>query len=474
MLLEKLWWSEKEKNKTPCMQQTFFYIYNMSTLKKASMITAWLLMMGAVETTDSQALQYKLVEKNSKELADTLKNSNVVKIPSVVYKMNTFEEMKLYFDSDLFKALSSQKDTLKKDSIDPYKNFDPDVTAPNNIPKEETSYVNQKDFFDQLAWWIAPKDPLGKVKQYNAVWNESYPALSEQEKKEFEKHLKRFTVRSPILSTKPVMKNVQYIALHSTGTTSPAVVDYLQKTGKVHFEIDEEGNVRTFLAPWRSELSQQNHLWEGNAPVSCASWMGDHQVTFKTIGVEVRTWPAKRRNEKQYAAVRKLLSYLMEKYKLQKRAAITHTMVAYNPSKWLMRKYDPYDLDREKLWLPPASDQLNTDIIDGRVAPNLISMYRWLRKETKGVDPGPSLTHYQAIEYLRKHYDWVDNSITLHKQRYGGKVSPRAHLATNKQAWLSIDEIDKSMITYVSPPVIEKRGTPKKISKSTVSRKKRK
>ena len=55
-------------------------------------------------------------------------------------------------------------------------------------------------------------------------------------------------------------------------------------------------------------------------------------------------------------------------------------MVAYNPAKGMMRKYDPFELDREKLDLPPNDIQINKDILAGRIAPNLISMYKRLRK----------------------------------------------------------------------------------------------
>lgn len=475
-----------------CIHQTNFYIYYMSIslqhrrsletkqdiihnqvskksffASKNSMLLAALLTLWSLQNINPQALKYKLMGKTSQELTDTLQKN------SIVYKPNIFTDYKQLFDSAIVDTTTISE---KKDSIDPYKNFDPDVSWPalKNIPKEKTTVVEKDDFFKQLSRWVGPKDPLENAKKWNDTRNEKYPKLSPQEKQELEAHLRKFTIRSAILSTKPIMKNVSYIAVHSTGTTSPAVVDYLQKTGKVHFEIDEEGNIRTFLAPGRTQLSQQNHLGEGFAPVSCASWNGDHQVTFKTIWIEVRVWPAKKRNEKQYAAVRKLLSYLMEEYKLTKRALITHTMVAYNPSRWLMRKYDPYDLDREKLGVPPASDQINVDVVEGKVAPNMISMYRWLRKPTKWDDQGPALSHYDAINYLRKHYDWVNNAIALHKQRNGWKVWARAHLANNPQARLTIDEIDKFMRTYVAPAVVEKtapKKAPAKKAKHSVSKK---
>lgn len=258
------------------------------------------------------------------------------------------------------------------------------------------------------------------------------------------------------------MEKINYIAIHSTGSTKPEVIKYLQTTGKVHYIILQDGSIIQYLASNRNVLTQQNHLGKWGDPISCASRNRNDQVTFETIGIEVMAGPAKWWSEKQYETLKNLLRYLSNKYNVKKGNVISHTMVAYNPAKGMMRKYDPFELDREKLDLPPNDIQINKDILAGRIAPNLISMYKRLRKWYRGSNPGPWYNHEEAIMYIQKHYAWVNYAILLHKDANKGQINPNAHLAKEVERWLSIEELDNFMKNYIPPVEITRQIKHKK------------
>lgn len=320
---------------------------------------------------------------------------------------------------------------------------------------EETNIPNQSSPFEdkgEILHGIREKTYKSQIDRYQNEQNQILPPLSSEETEQMDKMLAKNTIRCGVLRDKPTMEKVNYIALHSTGSTKPEVIKYLQKTGKVHYIILQDGSIIQYLPSNRNVLAQQNHLGKWGDPISCASRDRNDQITFETIGIEIMAWAAKRRSEKEYESLEILLRYLSNKYNIKKGNIISHTMVAYNPAKGMMRKYDPFELDREKLNLPPNDIQINKDILAGRIAPNLISMYKRLRKWYRGGDPGPWYSHEEAITYIQKHYAWVNYAILLHKDANKGQINPNAHLAKEVERWLSIEELDKFMKNY-TPPV---------------------
>ncbi len=332
---------------------------------------------------------------------------------------------------------------LNTDQIQFNKNFDQ-----NKLPPYKRQQLDNED---ATVHAIQKLQYQWQIDSYQEEWFKKLPPLSKEETESVEKMLDDYTIRCTILKDKPIMQNVNYIAVHSTGSTKSEVITYLRKTGKVHYVVLEDWSIIQYLASNKNALAQQNHLGKWWDPVSCASRNRNDQVTFETIGIEVMAGPAKWWSEKQYETLKNLLRYLSNKYNVKKGNVISHTMVAYNPAKGMMRKYDPFKLDREKLDLPPNDIQINKDILAGRIAPNLISMYKRLRKWSRGDDPGPWYSHEEAISYLEKHYAWVNYAILLHKDANGGQINSNAHLAKEPERWLTIDELNNFMKNYTPP-----------------------
>lgn len=340
----------------------------------------------------------------------------------------------------------------------------------NLILSNDKTHIDK--FFDQNAHTLYNKQQIKNVDatvhaiqklqyqwqidSYEEEWFKKLTPLSQEETEQIEKMIDDYTIRCTILKDKPIMQNVNYIAVHSTGSTKPEVITYLWKTGKVHYVVLEDWSIIQYLASNKNALAQQNHLGKWGDPISCASRNRNDQVTFETIGIEIMAGPAKWWSEKQYETLKNLLRYLSNKYNVKKRNVISHTMVAYNPAKGMMRKYDPFELDREKLDLPPNDIQINKEVLAGCVAPNLISMYKRLRKWSRGNDPGPWYTHEKAISYLENHYAWVNYAILLHKDANNGQINSNAHLAKESERWLTIDELDSLMKNHTPPVEITK------------------
>ena len=287
--------------------------------------------------------------------------------------------------------------------------------------------------------------------------NEPISAISQQDSLSIETMLSIHTLRSKMLDEKPTMDTIKYIALHSTEAPELQTVLYLQKSWKIHYLIKRDGTLIQYLPDSSNRLVQINHIGKETDSMYAASWDHDHYVTFKTIGIEISAMPWQKRTDAQYTIVKKFLGYLWQKYNLKQKDVFTHTMVAYTTPYWFWRKHDPVYIDRNKLWLPPASDQINRDVVAWEIAPNLLSMYQWLRKRNIWKNPWLAMTHTQAIIYLREHYMWLDNSIMLYKQRSWDMISSYAHRGEDHSAWMSIDEIDKTMKHYMPPVPIYKK-----------------
>ena len=250
------------------------------------------------------------------------------------------------------------------------------------------------------------------------------------------------------------MDSVEYIALHSTEhlvwQKEENVVLFLQKVWKIHFIVKRDGTLVQFLPTINNNLVQVDHLGKEINKISHASWNHDPNMTYKTIWIEVSANPCQVRTEAQYMTVKKLIEYLWEKYQLTQKDIVTHTMVAYSKKYGMMRKHDPYGIDWGKLWLSPASAQINRDVVAWDIAPNLPSLYERLRKTRTWSNKIP-MNHQQAVQYLQDHYDWLNNSIVLHKQRNWWVIHSNAQRSNDSQARMTIDEIDQSM-KYYTPP----------------------
>lgn len=279
-----------------------------------------------------------------------------------------------------------------------------------------------------------------------------------------EEILEQNTIRSVALNTKSLMNSVEHIVLHSTehlkNQLENNVVIYLQKVGKIHFIVKRDWNVVQYLPSSTNNLVQIDHIWKEANPNSNATRNEDPNITYKSIWIEVSAHPWQEWSQEQYEAIKKLVQYLGAKYNLQKKDVLTHTMVAYSKQFGMMRKHDPAYINREKLDLPPSSAQINTSVVTGVIAPNLTALYKWCRKQPIWSNPGLWLSHQDAIIYLENHYAWVNDAIMIHKNRFWG-INPKANHWTNKEARLTIDEINSKFVTYTPPPqlVYKKKRT---------------
>ncbi len=249
-----------------------------------------------------------------------------------------------------------------------------------------------------------------------------------------------------VMKTKEVMNTVSYVTLHSTEGREEWTIKYLSQTGKAHFMILKNWDIISYWpSSWYTgePLRQINHMGEAWAEKSRAMRNHDGKATFSAVGIEVSALPWEGRTDAQYSSVKKLLEYLSTKYGLMRKDIITHSMCAYSPEHGLMRKQDPAYLDRQKLWLDPGSAQINRDVVAGIIAPNLLGQYKRLRmQKSSAYENRITLSHEEAIEYMKQHSSWVDDAIKLHKERNNWKINPRAHKWRFSDYWMSIEEID--------------------------------
>ena len=102
-------------------------------------------------------------------------------------------------------------------------------TEINLIENLDTTFL-ERHFFEETKDVVKIQDSIVNTKKTTNSFNKPFPKLSVAEKKEMEEYLKKHTLLSDILSNKPPMNNIKYIALHSTGTESRNVIAYLQET----------------------------------------------------------------------------------------------------------------------------------------------------------------------------------------------------------------------------------------------------
>lgn len=130
-------------------------------------------------------------------------------------------------------------------------------------PVEETNIPNQPGPFEdkgEILHSIREMTYKSQIDRYQNEQNQILPPLSSEATEQMEKMLTKNTIRCKVLRDKPTMEKINYIAIHSTGSTKPEVIKYLQTTGKVHYIILQDGSIIQYLASNRNVLTQQNHL----------------------------------------------------------------------------------------------------------------------------------------------------------------------------------------------------------------------
>jgi hypothetical protein len=104
-------------------------------------------------------------------------------------------------------------------------------------------------------------------------------------------------------------------------------------------------------------------------------WNGMTRLNSCSIGIELVGYHNKQITQSQYQSVKHLLRILKSKYRLQDRAVLTHSQVAYSkPNEWVSenhrgRKFCASNFDRKLAGLSPTWSY-DPDVKSGRLLPN--------------------------------------------------------------------------------------------------------
>ncbi len=208
------------------------------------------------------------------------------------------------------------------------------------------------------------------------------------------------------------------IVLHSTGGNINDVPwvkahFYVSKKWEIYMLADDQGNLRKL-----------NHAGVGMTWCwAIRNW--NMNLTYDFIGIEVEALGWERRNDKEYEAVEKLISYLWRKYKIQKKNVLTHSQVAFSSvGRW--RKQDPYYVNWKKLWMPDNYMEIDKDVAHGK-SPNMTQFVKELKDKW--------MTNAEIKDYL----SWLDAGIAIANANKVKKMGAQDHCA-----WLSSSTILKN------------------------------
>jgi len=204
------------------------------------------------------------------------------------------------------------------------------------------------------------------------------------------------------INKKDKMINPKYIIVHSTAGNIGDI-----PWVKAHFFVSKEWIIYK-LTDKKGTFRQLNHagFW---TTWSWAIWSNDKNISYKSLGIEVEASGGERWNEKEYEAVKKLISYLWRKYKISKKNVLAHSQVAFS-SVWRWRKQDPYYVNRSKLWLPDNYKEIDKDVAKGK-SPNMNQFIKELQEMW--------LTDSEIKNYL----SWIDAWIRIVREKKIKKIN---------------------------------------------------
>lgn len=206
------------------------------------------------------------------------------------------------------------------------------------------------------------------------------------------------------------------IILHSTAANIKDI-----SWVKAHFFVSRNGEI-TKLTDNAGNFRQLNHAWFGITG-SGAVWSGNKNITYASIGIEVEALGGEEWNAKEYAAVKKLISYLWWKYTIQKKDVLAHSQIAFSSvGRW--RKQDPYFVDWKKIGMPNNYFLIDKDVANGK-CPNMAQFVKELKNmgmsntEIKyylsGIDAGILIANKKQVKKMnaQDRKAWYTSSTIL-------------------------------------------------------------
>lgn len=313
-------------------------------------------------------------------------------------------------------------------------------TISEELEKEADKNANPWEVFVNAAY---PED-IGKQLVYEGNFELDQKSVDTFMTKEVTKIV---STRKEI-EGKPILKNPSYIVLHSTAAN---VNDKGISDIRAQFFVDTEWKI-FMLTDKKWNLKQLNHsgyAWDKKDYQ--ASWNWDGEITYHSIGIEVEALWGKRWNEKQYASVKKLLSYLSFTHKIHKQDVITHSHNSYSAF-GRGRKQDPYFINRSKLGLPNNYALMDQEVAQGKICPNMHDMVLKLMEEY-GLSDAEVRYVLQWLAISMKHAE--DHGNAKRKSKDG------------RNAWLSVDEAIKAVKAEMAQKKSGKKKTAQNSNQST-------
>ena len=139
---------------------------------------------------------------------------------------------------------------------------------------------------------------------------------------------------------------------------------WVSRGGHAHYVIAPIGKIFLIL----DDKFRANHA-------GLSMWNGKTGLNACSVGIELVGYHNKKITKSQYESVKYLIKKLKKKYRLQDRAVLTHSQVAYSkPNEWAFknhrgRKYCASNFDRKLAGLTSRWSH-DPDVEAGRVLPN--------------------------------------------------------------------------------------------------------
>jgi hypothetical protein len=129
---------------------------------------------------------------------------------------------------------------------------------------------------------------------------------------------------SPENRDRPERTSTLYIVLHTTEAPLKSALGKIRERGEAHFLVDTGGVVYRIVERDRIAYHAGRSMWDGQVNVDTCS-----------IGIEVVGTYNREPTREQVGALRELLVYLKDKYRIPDERVLTHSMVAYGaPNRW--------------------------------------------------------------------------------------------------------------------------------------------
>ena len=158
------------------------------------------------------------------------------------------------------------------------------------------------------------------------------------------------------LFPKKVRKSTRYIIVHTTEcdlkTTLKIVSEgkqdnfkWITRGGHTHYVVARNGQIYRIL----DDALKAHHAGR-------SMWNGDRNINRVSIGIELVGYHNGDITADQYESVGLLIESLQSKYRLEDRAVLTHSQVAYKPEPWYQRgrKHCARNFDRNRAGLKPT------------------------------------------------------------------------------------------------------------------------